>query len=100
MEGRECDCPGLVTRCAHLENGHILALLGDGDGHTCKQRLPRYPYAVMVVYGWRPCHYNKSCKGFFNTGRDEPYYAGFDEAAALAAFYEAEEELLKGRIAV
>ena len=89
--GRECDCPEWVIRCVHLgETTLTLAArhrvpLEYRNWH-CAFTLARNPMSFRCSEheGARDC----SCAEVF---------AGYDsEADALAAFYRAEEELLRG----
>lgn len=96
---RECNCPEWVIRCAHFD-GRVLVLTGS-EGvaiHTCRLTKNYFtPFGLYEVAGWKPCYMGVDCPGAVAipspTATPEPFWV---EADALAAFYAAEEALLRG----
>ena len=88
---RECDCPPQTLRCAHI-NGERINLAFNVSGcsrHTTYGVLqattaPSAQASCCTMAGWRELDHVIAL------------YAGDSEADALAAFYAAEERLLRG----
>lgn len=92
---RECDCPEWVLRCAHYE-GQSLTLWNYLVFPLPNDRFAVSTHPGAVQTGLCDCG---QCSGFVydNDRADFRYlYSGSSEADALAAFYAAEEALLRG----
>lgn len=93
---RECDCPPWVIRCAHLPSGELLILAAPSG--PCKSSL-RAPlpvngkFSVATIDPYEGC--DDGC-GLLLAYPEYVYVRGVSLDAALAAFYEAEEALLRG----
>ena len=100
--GRECDCPPQVTRCVHFgdkilaftspeERVHVAGL---AEHQKRCNPVPYFKFNVGTTSRYAPCP--GGCGAIFATRPGVSHYEGDDEADALAAFYRAEEELLRG----
>ena len=91
-----CDCQPWIVRCSHWE-GCIQALVDTRvtNPHTCMHSEGVFPHRFYVFkgYGWKACSSN-GCPGYINAGRDKHIYIGDSEADAIAAFEQAEREML------
>lgn len=82
---RECDCPPWVERCAHID-GHWLTLHRDNTAEelwsVCGDSGPQVLSQSGNIHEWPR----------------ETWRIGLSLEAALAAFHEAEEALLRGEL--
>lgn len=88
---RECTlCPPWVLRCAHWESSGVVMVGLHGTKHD------DHANRVLIVHpmsSWVACRY---CGDLHCREGAPTYFYGDDYDAALAAFYEAEERLLRG----
>ncbi len=89
---RECDCPAWVTRCAHMDE-RVLWLVLSGQPE-CSCLSPNHTTST-VLFAARliRCPRDNTLTHIARDNRDR-VYAGHSEADALAAFVDAERELL------
>lgn len=97
---RECHCPPWVVRCAHVDDVS-LALVDNSvtiPGCSCEMGAEVSDFGVIKTLGRPvPCPLVKGCTayGFLEPNViSDDVYPSHDEA--LAAFYAAEEALLRG----
>lgn len=93
---RECDCPEWVLRCCHFDDV-IVVLVEDDDSHRPHRDHVGYcyPFAVGTITGYKPCPDCGLAMGVRSKSHSQ-HPGLFNEADAIAAFYTAEEELLRG----
>lgn len=102
---RECDCPSWIERCSHFDGRGVV--LGRTDvfyvahaASTCiceaSEGTPPYSIAVLAEGGWVPCRCGaEDAPLIAYSGQPSALYLeDYDEA--LAAFYAAEEALIRG----
>lgn len=94
-----CDCPPWVVRCAHLTDGNVLSL-ADYTVYQCpcskvmvEEGWTRIKFAVTDEANGEPCPEDAR---FRHSPQHLRIYVGNDYERALAAFYEAEQNLLRG----
>ena len=97
---RECDCPAYVLRCSHF--GAARLMLSDAHASDSCEECKGVNFAVWSVTGApHPC---SGCTrpvelvGRWDIDQLLKHFGAYpnDEAAALAAFYDAEMRLLRG----
>lgn len=101
---RECDCPPWIKRCVHREGAEEILVLAHGDTlyelHPPQRqdwRVGGYSHAVYFVSAQVALACNCGCKTRYAAGLGTmPRSRHHSEADALAAFYAAEEALLRG----
>lgn len=95
---RECDCPEWVIRCAHFEGRLVLLATNARGRKPCpirKSTVPN-PNRRVVATASRPYEMCPCGCGVLSLLPDTVLHRSESVADALAAFYAAEEELLRG----
>lgn len=100
-----CTCPPWVIRCVHRADEEAVLVLASGDGlYSLHPPHPNgndwreggYSHAVYFISSTETLPCSCGCGTAFAAGINLPRSRHTSEADALAAFYAAEEELLRG----
>lgn len=88
-----CDCPPYVLRCCHLESTLLWLTDNDSDCDVCALDFfpPESLYSVV-----EPADDAIYCEACLDMAAKQFHLATDDYDEALAAFYEAEQALLRG----